>query len=49
MRHPRRRSVIAQNRVQHQKGLSTPEFFERFGSVQQCEERVRGKRPANPS
>ena len=32
---------MAQNRVQYQKGLSMPEFFERFGSVQQCEERVR--------
>jgi len=28
---------MAQNRVQYQKGLSMPEFFDRFGSVQQCE------------
>jgi transposase-like protein len=32
---------MAQNRVQYQKGLSMPEFFDRFGSVQQCEERFR--------
>jgi len=38
---------MAQNRVQHQKGLSMPEFFDRFGSVQHCEERVRGWRWPN--
>ena len=35
---------MAQNRVQYQKGLSMPEVFDRFGSVQQCEERVRAWR-----
>ena len=38
---------MAQNRVQYQKGLSMPEFFERFGSVEQCEERVRAWRWPN--
>lgn len=35
---------MAQNRVQYQQGLSMPEVFDRFGSVQQCEERVRAWR-----
>lgn len=35
---------MAHSRVQYQKWLSMPEFFERFGSVQQCEERIRAWR-----
>jgi hypothetical protein len=38
---------MAQNRVQYQKGLSMPEFFDRFGSVHQCEQLVRGWRWSN--
>jgi len=32
---------MAQNRVQYQKGLSMPEFFERFGTQDRCEAAVR--------
>jgi transposase-like protein len=35
---------MAQNKVQYQRGLSMPEFFDRFGSVQQCEILVRAWR-----
>ena len=28
---------MAQNKVQYQRGLSMPEFFDRFGSPEQCE------------
>lgn len=35
---------MAQNRVQYQRGLSMPEFFGVYGSVQQCEALVRGWR-----
>ena len=35
---------MAQNKVQYQRGLSMPEFFERYGSVQQCETLVRAWR-----
>lgn len=31
---------MAQNRVQYQKGLSMPEFFERFGTQERCEAAV---------
>jgi len=32
---------MAQNQVQYQRGLSMPEFFNGFGSVDQCEALVR--------
>jgi len=32
---------MAQNKVQYQRGLSMPEFFEQYGSAQQCEDLVR--------
>ena len=32
---------MAQNRVQYQKGLSMPEFIQRFGTLQACEAAVR--------
>ena len=32
---------MAQNKVQYQRGLSMPEFFERYGTSQQCEALVR--------
>ena len=35
---------MAQNKVQYQRGLSMPEFFEGYGSVEQCEALVRGWR-----
>ncbi len=35
---------MAQNKVQYQRGLSMPEFFDGYGSAQQCEELVRGWR-----
>ena len=35
---------MAQNKVQYQRGLSMPEFFDRFGSPEQCEALVRGWR-----
>ncbi len=35
---------MAQNKVQYQRGLSMPEFFDAYGSVQQCEALVRGWR-----
>lgn len=35
---------MAQNRVQYQRGLSMPEFFDAYGSVEQCEALVRGWR-----
>jgi transposase-like protein len=35
---------MAQNKVQYQKGLSMPEFFELYGSPQQCETLVRAWR-----
>jgi transposase-like protein len=35
---------MAQNRVQYQRGLSMPEFFDCYGSPQQCEDRVRAWR-----
>ena len=28
---------MAQNKVQCQRGLSMPEFFDRYGSAKQCE------------
>ena len=27
---------MAQNKVQYQRGLSMPEFFDRYGSPEQC-------------
>ncbi|MBU6260505.1 MAG: hypothetical protein KGO01_18990, partial [Burkholderiales bacterium] len=38
------RSAMAQNKVQYQRGLSMPEFFEEYGSVEQCEAMVRSWR-----
>ena len=35
---------LAQNKVQYQRGLSMPEFFEACGSVEQCKALVRGWR-----
>ena len=35
---------MAQNKVQYQRGLSMPEFFDAYGSVEQCEALVRGWR-----
>lgn len=35
---------MAQNKVQYQRGLSMPEFFDAYGSVEQCEGLVRGWR-----
>ena len=35
---------MAQNKVQYQRGLSMPDFFDGYGSAQQCEELVRGWR-----
>ena len=35
---------MAQNRVQYQRGLSMPEFFDTYGSVQRCEALVRAWR-----
>lgn len=35
---------MAQNTVQYQRGLSMPEFFDAYGSVEQCEALVRGWR-----
>ena len=35
---------MAQNKVQYQRGLSMPEFFDGYGSARQCEELVRGWR-----
>ncbi len=35
---------MAQNKVQYQRGLSMPEFFDRYGSAQQCEALVRAWR-----
>jgi transposase-like protein len=35
---------MAQNRVQYQRGLSMPEFFGTYGSVEQCEALVRSWR-----
>ena len=35
---------MAQNKVQYQRGLSMPEFFAAYGSVEQCEALVRGWR-----
>ena len=35
---------MAQNKVQYQPGLSMSEFFDRFGSPEQCEALVRGWR-----
>lgn len=35
---------MAQNKVQYQRGLSMPEFFGAYGSVEQCEALVRGWR-----
>ncbi len=35
---------MAQNKVQYQRGLSMPEFFDGYGSVEQCEALVRGWR-----
>jgi transposase-like protein len=35
---------MAQNKVQYQRGLSMPEFFDRYGSLQQCEALVRAWR-----
>ena len=35
---------MAQNRVQYQRGLSMPEFFDAYGTVDQCEALVRGWR-----
>lgn len=35
---------MAQNRIQYQKGLSMPEFFDGYGSQEQCEARVRAWR-----
>lgn len=35
---------MAQNRVQYQRGLSMPEFFDCYGSPQQCEDVVRAWR-----
>lgn len=35
---------MAQNRIQYQKGLSMPEFFERFGTQERCEAAVRAWR-----
>lgn len=35
---------MAQNTVQYQKGLSFPEFFEEYGSQEQCEDLVRAWR-----
>ena len=35
---------MAQYRVQYQRGLSMPEFFDAYGSVEQCEALVRGWR-----
>jgi len=35
---------MAQNRVQYQRGLSMPEFFDAYGSVEQCEALVRSWR-----
>jgi transposase-like protein len=35
---------MAQNKVQYQRGLSMPEFFEGYGSTEQCEALVRGWR-----
>lgn len=32
---------MAQNKVQYQRGLSMPEFYDRYGSPQQCEDLVR--------
>jgi transposase-like protein len=36
--------AMAQNRIQYQKGLSMPEFFERFGTPERCETAVRAWR-----
>ena len=35
---------MAQNKVQYQRGLSMPEFFDGYGSVEQCEALMRGWR-----
>lgn len=35
---------MAQNKVQYQRGLSMPEFFDRYGSPEQCEALVRAWR-----
>ena len=35
---------MAQNKVQYQQGLSMSEFFDRYGSPQQCEALVRAWR-----
>ena len=35
---------MAQNKVQYQRGLSMPEFFDSYGSQEQCEALVRGWR-----
>ena len=35
---------MAQNKVQYQRGLSMPEFFNGYGSAEQCEALVRGWR-----
>ena len=35
---------MVQNRVQYQKGLSMPEFFEDYGNQEQCEARIRAWR-----
>ena len=35
---------MAQNKVQYQRGLSMPEFFDRYGSPEQCESLVRAWR-----
>ena len=35
---------MAQNKVQYQRGLSMPEFFDRYGSPDQCEALVRSWR-----
>jgi transposase-like protein len=39
-----RRLTMAQNKVQYQRGLSMPEFFNGYGSAEQCEALVRGWR-----
>ena len=35
---------MAQNKVQYQRGLSMPEFFDGYGSAEQCEALVRSWR-----
>jgi hypothetical protein len=39
-----RRRVMAMNRVQYQAGLPMLEFFEKYGTQEQCEELVRAWR-----